>query len=218
MSARWPHQGGIFAGMFSYPHPDAVLTELGDKFLASFAGAVTAARSDLAAMRAWNPGWFPNMSARGLSNLIHDRLWDHVTEALDDAASVTIIDDGLTREIQVGMNFRLRVKRHRTGDMISTYATQTALDFWLQDPPALDGLAVMTLAAGYRWDSELREILGPVVSYRDGKDNPIWAVELSEPATAAGPVAWKIFGDPSLPDVDFGDSAEQDEDDTGDAE
>jgi hypothetical protein len=204
----------MFAGMFSPPDADTVLSELGDKFLTSFAGAVTATRSDIVAMRAWNPGWFPGMSPRCLSNIIHDRIWAHVATAVDDDKSVSLLDNGPTREIQVGLNFRLRVKRHREHDMISTYATQTALDFWLQGPPALPGLELITLAAGYRWDADLRAILAPVVSYRDGKDNPIWAVELSEPITAAEPITWTPAG-PSLPSIDLGELVEKEGEDEG---
>lgn len=204
--------------MFSPTDPDAVLAELGDKFLTGFSGAVTAARSDIADMRSWRPVWFPGMSTRCLSNLIHDRIWAHVVTAIEDAESVNLIEKGPTREIQAGMNLRLRVKRHRENDKISTYPTQTALEFYLQGPPALSGLELITLAAGYRWDHDLREILAPVVSYRDGKDNPIWAVELSEPATTAEPITWTPIKGPSLPEVEFGPSAEEGEDEAGASE
>jgi hypothetical protein len=74
---------------------------------------------------------------------------------------------------------------------------------------ALGGLELVTLAAGYRWDPELREIKAPVISYRDGKDNPIWAVELAEPDDGASAITWTpIPGGPSLPAVEYGDPAD----------
>ena len=158
-------------------------------------------------MRAWRPGWFPNMSARCLANIVHDRIWDHFGSAVDSDTTVHLIESGPTREVQVGAHFRFRSKRHHEDDSISTYPTQTALDFYLQDQPALPGFDFVKLAAGYRWDAQLREILAQVISYRDGKDNPIWAVELSEPAAGAVPITWSPIILPSLPAVDVGEAA-----------
>jgi hypothetical protein len=106
----------------------------------------------------------------------------------------------------------LRIKRHHGENRISTYPTQTALAFYIQGPPTLDGLELVTLAAGYRWDTELRRIEAPVISYRDGKDNPIWAVELDEPREGTSAIGWTPII-PSLPGVEFGDPDEAD--DTG---
>lgn len=203
--------------MISPLDPEAVLGGLGDKFLLALSGSVVAAREDLAAFRSWKPSWFPAMSGRGLSNLIHDRIWDHLIRGVDDVDGVFPHDDGTTREIQVGTNFLLRIKRHRLGNRISTYPTATALGFYLQgEQQALEGLELVTLAAGYRWDSELREILSPVVSYRDGKDNPLWAVELDEPASGATSIKWNPLTLPDLPSVDLGDLGESEE--TGESE
>jgi hypothetical protein len=200
--------------MISAENADAVLENLGDKFLIAFAGSVAAARSDIDAMCAWQPSWFPTMHSRCLSNLIHDRIWAHLLTTVEADQSATVRESGPTREVQVGTNFLLRIKRHRTGNHISTYPTQTALAFYLQNQqPTLDGLELITLAAGYRWDEELRKINAPVLSYRDGKDNPIWAVELDEPQAGTGTTAirWTPLGVPDLPQVDFGDLNETDE-------
>lgn len=206
----------MFFGMFSPIDRDAVLAGLGDKFLVAFAGAVVAARQDHADMQAWRPGWFPTMHSRCLSNLIHDRIWAHLVAAVESDPAAVVHESGPTRQIQVGTNYLLRIKRHRRGNRISTYPTQTALQFWLQDSaPALDGLELITLAAGYRWDEDLREVKTPVLSYRDGKDNPIWAVELDEPESGATSIRWSPIDTPDLPTIDFGDLGEDDE--TGDS-
>lgn len=191
--------------MFSPLDPDAVLNEIGDKFLLAFSASVTRARQDIDDMRAWKPDWFPTMHSRCLSNLIHDRIWAHLVQAVEADRSAVIIEYGATREVQVGNNFLLRIKRHRDGNQISTYPTQTALQFYLQPAQtAIIGLELITLAAGYRWDDDLRKITAPVLSYRDGQDNPIWAVELDEPAAGATAIRWNPLPGPQLPAVDIG--------------
>jgi hypothetical protein len=202
--------------MFSPSSPDEVLAELGDEFLRRLAGAVAYARVDIADMRAWRPGWFPPMSVRCLANLIHDRIWAHFAAAVDGSSAVNLFESGPTREIQVGMNFRLRIKRHHDDDSISTYPTETALGFYLQEQVCIEGLELIKLAAGYRWDAEMREILAPVISYRDGKDNPVWAVELREPDAGMGPISWAPIVTPSLPLVDVGGAATKSETGTED--
>jgi hypothetical protein len=115
--------------------------------------------------------------------------------------------------LHVGDGFRLRVKRHRDGDRISTFATPAAIEFWTQGHPYLDGGTAVTLGAGYRWIRDTRDIGAPVISYRDGKDNPIWAVELQDPAAeGGGPISWTPFTDPSLPLIDLFDASQERED------
>lgn len=198
--------------MISPTSSDDVLAALGDKFLSAVSRSVVEARRDVFEMREWRPGWFPTMHSRCLSNLIHDRIWAHLVAAVEADASAVVREDGPTREIQVGTNFLLRIKRHRGGNRISTYPTQTALAFYVQaDQQAIDGLELITLAAGYRWDKELREIKAPVISYRDGKDNPLWAVELEEPQAGSTTIRWTPVDGPDLPSIDFGDLNEADD-------
>jgi hypothetical protein len=160
-------------------------------------------------MREWQPGWFPMMHSRCLSNLIHDRIWARLVAGIESDPSAVAVEYGATREIAVGLNFRLRIKRHHIGDKISTYPTRTALAFWEQDAerPTLEGLEEIRLAVGYRWDADEREIEAPVLSLRDGKDNVIWAIELDEPAAGAK-ITWKPI-DPTLPSIDLGDLGDE---------
>ena len=198
--------------MISPDAPDQVLDALGDKFLQALVGAVGGAREDLDAMRKWRPGWFPPMSDRCLANLIHDRLWAHMLELEGDRSAVTLHESGATREIVAGQ-FRLRLKRHHLDDRVSNYPTQTALDFWIQqNDGVLPGLEEITLAAGYRWDKETKTIGAPVISYRDGQENVIWAMELlggsaADATSAAGgggptPITWTAVAGPELPVID----------------
>jgi hypothetical protein len=153
------------------------------------------------------------MSERGLSNIIHERIWAHLVAAIDGHQGIELRDEGVYREVQVGDGFRLRIKRHRAGDRISTFATPAAIEFWTQGRPTLTGQSAITLGAGYRWITDTREIGAPVISYRDGKDNPIWAVELQDPATEGdGSITWTPITDPSLPLIDLFDASQERED------
>lgn len=190
--------------MFSTPYPtdDEVVAELGDKFLTALVAAVRGARDDIAEMREWRSGWFPNMHSRVLSNLIHDRIWDRLVTLIDSDPDTNVFEKGATREIAVGVHVRLRVKRHHIGDKISTYPTRTAIEFWRQsDQYTFAGLEEVRIAVGYRWDPETREVGAPVVSLRDGTDNVIWAVQLDEPADGVA-VKWTAI-EPTLPSIDL---------------
>jgi hypothetical protein len=198
--------------MFSEPYPtdEEVMAELGDKFRTALVNSVRGTRSDIRDMREWRPAWFPTMHSRCMSNLIHDRIWARLVAAIEGDEATTIIERGPTREIAVGPHVRLRVKRHLTGDTISTYPTRTAIEFWQQGSlNALPGLEEVRVAVGYRWDPEAREIGAPRLSLRDGKDNVIWAVELDEPAEGVS-VTWTPI-EPTLPSIDFGELGDETE-------
>ncbi len=144
------------------------------------------------------------MSDRCLANLIHDRMWAHML-GLGDENDVTMHESGVTREIVVGQ-IRLRLKRHNLGDRVSNYPTQTALEFWVQRREGiLPGMEEITLAAGYRWHTDTKAIGAPVISYRDGRENVIWAMELGGGAFEGGvtPITWSPLGTPDLPIVDI---------------
>jgi hypothetical protein len=74
--------------------------------------------------------------------------------------------------------------------------------------PQLPSLEAIALGAGYRWIAEERRVGPAVVSYRDGKDNPIWVVELDEGKDIIGwrPITW-----PDLPAVDLFNATQIDE-------
>jgi hypothetical protein len=190
--------------MFSSPYPtsEEVVDELGDRFLEAAAGTVGAARIDLGEMREWRPAWFPTMHSRCLSNLLHDRVWSHLVARVESDPAANVIERGPTREIAIGTHLRLRIKRHHIGDKISTYPTRTAIEFWRQNNDTLPGLEEVRVAVGYRWDPDARQVGAPVLSLRDGTDNVIWAIELSEPA-AGEKVTWTPI-EPTLPTIDLG--------------
>lgn len=195
--------------MFSADDPDVVLGELGDKVVAAVAASTDGARVDFASFRQWRPDWVPLMSQRGVANLIHERIWAHLVVELQPllADGVSLIDREPTREVAVqletGRTYRLRFKRHSDRDLISSYSTRTDVAFW-GGPAAgtLGGMEEVRLAAGYRWNAETRDLGATVVSYREGKSNPIWAVEINAGAAGAAPISWSPAS-PNLPLVDL---------------
>ena len=146
---------------------------------------------------------------RGVANLIHERIWAHLVVELQPllADGVSLIDREPTREVAVqletGRTYRLRFKRHSDRDLISSYSTRTDVAFW-GGPAAgtLGGMEEVRLAAGYRWNAETRDLGATVVSYREGKSNPIWAVEINAGGAGAAPISWSPAS-PNLPLVDL---------------
>jgi len=175
--------------MKSWPSSQAVLDDLGDKVVTAFRLAVADTRTDLTTYRNAHPGWAAEHSKRGLANWIHDRLWAHLLVRLDGLANVSIVDREPLREIWVSNNYCVRAKRHHLDGAISTYPTDTALEFLAQPGQlTLDGLVEMHLVIGYEWDKETNEVGRAVISLRDS-DYVVFVDELpddGEKGTAQG--------------------------------
>jgi len=200
--------------MFSPHDQRAVLSGLGDKFLKDLVSSVRGAREDLAELREWRSAWFPSMSERCLANLIHDRIWARLVAAVDGNPDIETVDREPFREIWISQNYQVRVKRHHPEDEISTYPTAAALEFWVHGSQ-LPSLETITLGAGYRWIAQERRVGPAVISYRDGKDNPIRAVELDEPGEGTDTIGWRPVTRPDLPTVDLFDATRIDGRDEG---
>lgn len=166
--------------MISYPDATVVLEELGEKVQHALGHAVVLTRQDLEDYRAFRPDWVARHGERGLANWIQDQLWHHVTVGLDAVEDATVHEQGVTREVMVSNTYRLRIKRHHLDGLVSTYPTQTALEFLEQPAGQLPGLELVHLIAGYEWDRNKRAIVRPVLSLRDQRDNIIWLVALPE--------------------------------------
>ena len=195
--------------MNSHPAQDVVLVGLGDKVPVAIAESVAAARDDLATYRELRSSWVADHSERGLANWIHDRIWAHLMYRLDGEAEITVVDREPMRVFRVGSRYLLRIKRHGLGDKVSTYPTQTALQFYLQGAqPLFPDMDEVRLAAGYLWDLETRSIGEAVISMRDGLDNVVWSIIIDlQPATGA--VAIRPMGsEPTPPTIDFTDATE----------
>lgn len=182
-----PLTAGIFSGMRSeHPSPAEVFDDLGQKILDGLAAGVARTAADLAEYRHIRPDWVSDHSERGLANWIHDRLWRHLTTLLDGLPNVHFTDLGPIREISIGLNYKVRVKRHRDEGEIASYDTQGALEFFGQAQLALDGMERLNLIAGYRWDPEVRDIGVPVLSLRYEKHDPVWMEEIPTSGPASG--------------------------------
>lgn len=67
----------------------------------------------------------------------------------------------------------------------------------------LPGMEEVRLAAGYRWDRETRSMGPALLSYRDGQDNVMWAVEIESPADAVTPIRVKQVDWPPPPRIEL---------------
>lgn len=123
-------------------------------------------------------------SERGLANWISDRIWAHLLNLAGDIEGVNLVEKGVTREVIVGLNYRLRVKRHAEDGRVASYETPTFMEFVTQDDGnvTLEGFEEIRLIAGYEWDKDKRDIGDPVLSLRDGKDNVKWQEKLPDVA------------------------------------
>lgn len=195
--------------MNSYPDPETVRSDLGDKFLNAVVSAVDGAREDLGEFQRFRPEWYAAYSKRFVANFIHERVFARVVEETRHHAEVTVVDEEPTRHIHHGTRYEMRVKRHDSNASISTYPTRSTISFWTADT-YLPDLEKVSLALGYVWDSLLGEIKGAVMSFRDGKDNPVWMVEIiGDHASAGGGITFHPI-EPMLPQLDLGDLAADD--------
>ncbi|HZJ05986.1 MAG TPA: hypothetical protein VFD59_11010 [Nocardioidaceae bacterium] len=182
-----------------------MLEALGEKVQHVLGKAVSLTRRDLEDYRQLRPGWMARHGDRGLANWISDHLWYHVTVGLDAVDDAETREKGVTREILVSDRYRLRIKRHHFDGMVSTYPTQTALEFLEQPTGQLPGLEQVHLIAGYEWNPDERRIVRPVLSLRDTKNKIKWLVELPEDeAGTASVVELPAPGDPSGPAIVLG--------------
>jgi hypothetical protein len=196
--------------MSQYPDPQQVIDDLGDKFLAAFVKAVDTARDDLADFQALRPQWFVNFSKRFIANFIHERMWDSMVSQVATHGGVTVVDQEPTRQIHFGTNYVLRFKRHTGKLKIETFSTTGALAFWTNSA-TLPGFELLTLAMGYIWEPELGEIGDTILSFRDGKDKPVWSVTLTrEAGESATDITWAPT-DPELPQLDLSEVIDEDE-------
>ncbi|QYL29476.1 hypothetical protein TM48_03963 [Mycobacterium shottsii] len=203
--------------MSQYLDPQQVVDDLGDKFLVAFIKSIEVARVDLSEFEGFKPEWFVNFSKRFVANFIHERVWDSMVSQVHDHPGVTVVDREPTRQIHFGTNYVVRFKRHTGKLKIESFPTKGALAFWAnRATPTLPGLEVWTLAMGYIWQPELGEIGDAILSFRDGKDKPIWSVTLnSHGGESATDITWEPI-DPQLPQLDLSDVATEDDEDAAD--
>ena len=128
-------------------------------------------------------------------------MWARLVSAID-ATAFTIIDSEPTREVHQGLSYAIRLKRHSTGDRISAYPTEGSSAFYSHTKYTLDGLEQINFALGYMWDADLREMGEPVMSFRDGKVNPVWAIILHHDASNAHGFSYAAVS-PSTPEFDL---------------
>lgn len=181
-----------------------IIDALGDKVVSGIVKAVADSRADLATYRKAFPSWVVDASQVGLANWINDRVWAHLETEIDGLPDTHVFKSGSTRELFVGTEFRIRVKRHGVSGKIESYPTQTAIEFY--DSEALDqipGLDELCLTAGYIWSKDDRQLGAAVIALsRELGVNPRWVVTLpgqdDVPLQLRGPDA----GGPTSPSIE----------------
>ena len=184
-----------------YPTSDRVMADLGDDFINHFVAAVDGARDDYSEFRKWRPSWVPSYTARFTAGFIHERMWDRLVMAIDQDA-FKVIDAEPLREVRQGLLYAIRLKRHDSLNHIATYPTEGSSAFYAHSKYTLNGLEEINLALGYTWDAELREMGDAVMSFRDGKNHPVWAITLRPDAGSARGFIWDPIA-PSSPEFDL---------------
>ncbi|MCR6703169.1 MAG: hypothetical protein NVV66_00170 [Cellulomonas sp.] len=193
--------------MFSAADSDLVLDEIGDKVLAAIVRATNGARDDWAEVCTWRPDWVAEMFEREKAGIIHSRIWFRLQEQLEGVANVNMQTREPHRDLVVqtigGRSYAFRVKRHSQTDRISSYSTRSDVAYWTgEGMPSFPGMELVNLAAGYRWDNEANAMGETVISYREGKQNVLWAYVLDEGQAGAEPITRRPL-EPTLPQVDL---------------
>lgn len=101
-----------------------------------------------------------------------------------------------------------RVKRHNESDRIRSYSTPSDLVFWSGASVTFEGFERVPLAVGYRWKRDTREIGSAVISYREGKNNVVWAYSIDGGGAGAEPFVYEPIL-PNLPTVDLLDASRE---------
>jgi hypothetical protein len=197
--------------MRSRPEPPDAFQDLGSKVCDGFAVAVDRTRDDLSEYRRSATRLSGRHSPTGLANWIADQLMENLAEALDGIPGIDFVDGvGHTREILIrgssGCYYRFRAKRHYPDGGVSTYRTDTAIEFMTQEDAdlALFEYSEVRLTVGYVWDADLQAIGEAVVSLRDeGGRRMIWMDGVPVSGAAEGGATVYAFPTPaSVPPMD----------------
>lgn len=197
-----------------YPSDDQVMADLGEDFVFAFIDSVDGARDDFIKFREWQPGWFPSFTDRFTANFLHERIWDRLVRLVEGMDGIMITDEEPVRQVRSGTSYQIRVKRHRPGERISAYPTSASIAFWSNRELAFEGLESFNLALGYYWNADLRAVEEPVLSFRDGKDKPIWAIRLRRDAGSATGFTWSPIA-PNLPEIDLSGALDDADEESG---
>lgn len=173
--------------------------------------ATAAAKAEVDRMRRDDLGFFMRNNERDLANRLHPVYWTVMCDALGSLQRVSIRDDEQYREITISTpsarSYVARVKRHSTQDRVTSFDTSADREFWGGGIQTLDEMELVRgLAIGYRWDRDLRYVTEPVISYREGKANVVWAYEIDPAQERVLPLGYRDIT-PGLPRIDLLDAA-----------
>ena len=195
--------------MISPENGHEILDAVGLDFHFALIDSVDQARADLRDFREFRRGWFPTFTQRFISNFLHERVWAELVRRIDSSPDSTIIDEEPIREIGWMDSFKLRVKRHRAGDVIAAFPTEGAKR-WYEPTLPLDGLDITHLAVGYKW---MDGHVGPaVISYRESLESrALWAVTLEREGEKPASIRIDDVYEASMPELDLSGLVDTDE-------
>ena len=162
---------------------EAILEMLGDKIIEAWGFAVALTRFYLERYRLEMPELAKSHTSRGLANMIHDWLWNNLLHQIDGVDGVMIVESeaGPLRELVIGDQIRVRLKRQSATGSVATSQTSLALGFYQQKSGQLSLLPpVINLVFGYSWDSAKFEIGSATVSCPRSIKKSLWVHEIPE--------------------------------------
>lgn len=195
--------------MISPENGQEILDAVGEGFQHALIDSVDQARIDLLDFRKFRSEWFPTFTQRFISGFIHERVWAELVRRIDGLPGSTIIDEEPVREIGWMDTFKMRVKRHRGGDVIAAFPTESARR-WYSPMLPLEGLEVTHLAVGYKWiDGQI----GPaVISYRESLESrALWAVTIERELNHPEQIRVDDVFDEAMPQLDLSGFVESEE-------
>ncbi|MCI6584235.1 MAG: hypothetical protein SPK50_04240 [Mobiluncus porci] len=192
------------------PTQEEVREKLGEEFISRFVESVEGATADFKAFKKWHPDWAVSFSSRFIANFLHERIWARLKENASNLDSFEFVDKEPIREVHLGTELIMRIKRHDSNDRISSYPTRGAQEFWNIDFFTIPGLESFSLALGYHWDKDLREPQDALLTLYRKLNEPIWSVKLSRDSANIETITWEPITNPSLPEIDLAEALAED--------
>ena len=195
---------GKFSGKFSaiLSHVDTereeVLRALGDDVIEACLAGRDNASKRLKEFKSSMPAAYRQLKASLAGNL-HDWYFAGVSDALEGNKRVEVLSNKAGDHIVVDDEYIVMFKKHDSDRQIKSYPTRAARRFH-SGQVMLSGIRMVTLTAGYLFDSDLNEVGAAVISQQRGlRRNPTWCVEIERDAAATQGFRLTAVVEPTLP-------------------
>lgn len=184
-----------------YPTVEEVAEDLAD-IIPLFSEAYSQTLQEYSRLRKEEAGLFARSSKRTVAGILHDLLWSSFSARVADLPNVTVINEEPVHQVDVGLHYQIRIKRHGLNERIRFYPTRAAMEFWAPARGTFPALRGCSLAFGYLWDPDLRAPTAPVISLQDGREGAVWMIRLVQDDAAVRGFSFEHVP-PALPDLDL---------------